>query len=112
MPKIFVSNKRRPKSDTLNSLRVQIGRPNPLGNPYKIGEDGNRKTVIAKYEMLLRQKLLVGRAFDPMTKAFWQILQDFQAGKDIIMECWCAPKPCHGDVIKKYLLEKAGVKNV
>jgi len=35
---------------------VYIGRPSPLGNPFKIGRDGTRDEVVARYrEWLWRQ---------------------------------------------------------
>ena len=69
---------------------VYIGRGSPFGNPFRIGEDGTREEVIEAYrevfyampelQALARKKLL---------------------GKDLV--CYCAPLPCHGDVIAEYL---------
>lgn len=66
---------------------VYIGRPSKWGNPYVIGRDGDRATVIAKYEnYLLNSPELLGQL-------------DELRGKDLV--CWCAPKPCHGDILVK-----------
>lgn len=57
----------------------------PFANPYRIGKDGTREEVIAKYrEWLLGQPDLL--AWLPTMK-----------GK--VLGCWCAPLPCHGDVL-------------
>lgn len=65
---------------------VYIGRPSVWGNPFKIGPDGDREAVIAKYRAwLLSQPALVERA------------QRELAGKTL--GCWCAPNACHGDVL-------------
>lgn len=64
---------------------VYIGRPSKWGNPYVIGRDGTRAEVIAKY----REYLL---GFPELYSALPEL-----RGK--ILGCWCAPGPCHGDVL-------------
>jgi len=65
---------------------VYVGRPSPFGNPFVIGRDGDRGTVIRKYRAwLLAQPALVERSRREL------------AGK--VLGCWCAPSPCHGDVL-------------
>lgn len=64
---------------------VYIGRPSKWGNPFVIGRDGTRAQVIAKY----RAHLLAS----PTLMAALPELR----GRDLV--CWCAPCPCHGDVL-------------
>ncbi len=71
---------------------VYIGRPmrgyrdEGWGNSFKIGRDGNREQVIAKYRAWISdQPELQARARRELR------------GK--ILGCWCAPLPCHGDVL-------------
>lgn len=65
---------------------VYVGRPSKWGNPFAIGKDGDRAAVIAKYrEWLGSQPELVAQARVEL------------AGKDLV--CFCAPQPCHGDVL-------------
>jgi len=65
---------------------VYIGRPSKWGNPFTIGRDGTREEVIEKYrEWLKTQPQLIEAAKREL------------AGKDLV--CFCAPKPCHGDVL-------------
>jgi len=67
---------------------VYIGRPSVWGNPFAIGRDGNRAEVIRKYEAWLRANpTLVARAKREL--------------KSKVLGCWCAPLPCHGDVLVK-----------
>ena len=63
---------------------VYIGRPSKLGNPYKIGKDGNRDTVIIKFKAYAVKFLL-------------KEIQKLK--KDDILGCWCKPEDCHGDAI-------------
>lgn len=67
---------------------VYVGRPSKWGNPFKPGRDGTREEVIQMYRkwLLLNPTLYVA-------------LRELK-GKDL--GCWCAPKPCHADVLLEY----------
>ena len=67
---------------------VYIGRGSVYGNPYVIGKHGTREEVIAKYREALEEHL-----DDPTTQEALLALD----GKDLV--CFCAPLPCHGDVL-------------
>jgi len=76
-----VLNKR---TDKIPSDAIYVGRPSKWGNPFKIGRDGNRKEVIEKYRRWIEHV---------------DFLEDISelTGKDLV--CWCAPLPCHADVL-------------
>jgi hypothetical protein len=57
----------------------------PFANPFRIGVDGDREQVIAKY-----RDYLLGR---PDLLALLPDLRGKRLG------CWCKPLPCHADVI-------------
>jgi len=64
---------------------VRIDRPSIWGNPFKIGPDGTRHQVIQKYRAwILTQPHLLARLPELRGKT---------------LGCWCAPRPCHGDVL-------------
>lgn len=65
---------------------VFIGRPSKFGNPFVIGKHGDRDTVIMKYRKYLMQRPELIQAAKAELK-----------GKSLI--CYCAPLPCHGDVL-------------
>jgi hypothetical protein len=57
----------------------------PWRNHFEIGKDGDRAEVIAKYaDWLPTQPQLIARLPELRGK---------------VLGCWCAPKPCHGDVL-------------
>jgi Domain of unknown function (DUF4326) len=78
-----VLNKR---TDKIPREAVYIGRPSFWGNPYVIGQDGDRAEVVRKYEAYL-----AGRP-DLCARAQREL-----RGRDLV--CWCAPLPCHGDAL-------------
>ena len=82
------------KRDT-EDWSVDIGRPNPLGNPFIIGPDGTREEVIRKHKILFLN-----------SERLKKIARDTCSGETL--GCYCKPKACHGDTIAEYLngLEK------
>ncbi len=58
-------------------------------NPFKIGPDGTREEVIAKYKAWLLSD-------DPNAVALRERLPELR-GK--VLCCWCHPLTCHGDVL-------------
>ena len=64
---------------------VYIGRGSKWGNPYEIGKDGTRLECIAQYRAyLLTQPSLIDDLPELANKR---------------LGCFCAPAPCHGDVL-------------
>jgi hypothetical protein len=95
---------------------VYIGRPSPLGNPFKIGEHGTRDGVIATYrEWLWRQIKLRGEVYREL-----QRLAAIAEQGDLVLICWCKERGrdvgCHGDVLKSAVMwmnsEAAGSSTV
>lgn len=84
MPRVL--NKYR---DVIPDDAVNIMRPSKWGNPFKIGRDGNRGDVIAKYAIWLRSN----------TELIEQAKQELK-GKDLV--CCCAPLGCHGHILLAY----------
>ncbi len=72
---------------------VYIGRGTPFGNPYAIGQDGDRDEVIRKYRIHFQEKLQIDKKFKGQVEAL--------RGKTL--GCHCSPLGCHGDVIVEYL---------
>ena len=80
---------------------VYVGRPTPWGNPFVIGRDGDRKTVVAKYRRWLWKRMQEGRIDRDRLAAL--------AGKDLV--CHCAPRPCHAQVLARAAKWERGRRN-
>lgn len=82
---------------------VYIGRPSKWGNPFS-HLAGNftlakfkvesRKEAVERYEVYLLENK--------------ELMDSLHELKGKTLGCWCSPKACHGDVLKKYVdrLEK------
>lgn len=95
---ITVLNKRTLSDPLPGTTRVYVGRPSPLGNPYAIGRDGDRDTVVAKYRRWLHANLETRE----VRLALHDLLASARQGA-LELVCWCAPQACHADVIRSCL---------
>jgi hypothetical protein len=79
---------------------LYVGRPTPLGNPFRLEKDDGptvRARVLELYEDWLREALGFGR--EPQLKQWRNIRRDTH------LVCSCAPLPCHADVIARVWME-------
>lgn len=67
----------------------KITRGTDWGNPFVIGEDGDRETVIEKYSKYLEMK----------DGLIHRLKSGELSGK--LLVCWCCPDGCHGDILMK-----------
>jgi formylmethanofuran dehydrogenase subunit E-like metal-binding protein len=85
-----------------------IGRPSVLGNPFKIGPDGDRLTVVMKYALWLIDEVnKEGEVLEELVR-LGEILEE--TGK-LTLLCYCAPKLCHGDVLAHGISHSVGLHN-
>lgn len=75
---------------------VYIGRPSEYGNPFLVGEKYKRGEAVKAYEAWAEKEDI----------DYPKLRSMLSRGLKIALVCFCHPKPCHGDVIKKRLHEK------
>ena len=68
-----------------NGCYVRIDRNSPYGNPYVIGDDGDRDDVCDSFEVYFGRKVKLNASVDAGNLA----------GK--VLGCWCYPERCHGN---------------
>lgn len=68
---------------------IYVGRPSLLGNPFRIGPDGTRAEVIAKYRVYAIKRMKTDEKF----------AAEIRKCKGKTISCWCVPEWCHGHVI-------------
>lgn len=97
---IRVTNKRYgigPKPDDAETI-LSIDRTNPiLGNRHhlrNVNDLVERDKVIAKHKRDLDADLASN---GPMSRELEKIAARVAAGEEICLDCWCAPRACHGD---------------
>ena len=80
-----------------------VGRPTALGNPFVARNESERDHVCDQYERWLRKKIAEK---DPAVCAALNALYKKAKAGPITLVCWCAPRRCHADSIKRVLEEK------
>ena len=70
---------------------VLIDRRTKWGNKFRIGRDGTREEVIARYRADLWQRIGVGAVK----------LEELAEMDGMWLACWCDPLPCHGHVLAR-----------
>mgnify|MGYP001574010612 FL=1 len=81
MPKVYNKHHKDAPPDA-----VYVGRPSKWGNPFVIGKDGDREKVIEEFHYYILDILEECPGY-----------LDELKGKDLV--CFCAPKPCHADIL-------------
>lgn len=78
---------------------VYIGRPSKWGNPFTHLTYGTK----AKFKVSSRLEAI--QLYENwITEGEGQyLLSDLHELKDKVLGCWCAPLPCHGDVLVKLI---------
>ncbi|OJY94393.1 MAG: hypothetical protein BGP25_05225 [Lysobacterales bacterium 63-13] len=79
---------------------VNIARPSYLGNPFIIGVHGGRDSVCDQYEQWFEDQL---RAGDVLLLGTLKRLLLLSQKQDLVLGCYCAPRRCHGETIKRFL---------
>lgn len=91
---IKIVNRRKNKDDG-----VYVGRPTPLGNPWKHGESLTREQAIANYKNWLNVQWTAGNP--KVINELNRLADMLEKDGELTLACWCAPKSCHAEVIGK-----------
>ena len=82
-------------------VRVYIGRPSVLGNPFQIGRDGDRDQVIAKFKVYLDGRI---KNNDPVMMPELRRIVALSRKHLVELACFCKPAACHGDHLREALI--------
>lgn len=93
---------------------IYIGRGSALGNPYTGSKQvsqtkatyqaKDREDAIAKYGEWLDQQ--IHQQNMDVVEQLNAIWRSVKAGETVYLVCFCKPKACHGDVIRKVIESK------
>ncbi len=103
----------------VDDIRIYIGRPGSwyratrmvnrlcnrsvLGNDHPLSDINNdrlRKESIELYKVDFDKRIKLRGNF---RRAIGQIYKAYKRGKSIKLVCFCAPRACHGDIIKSFI---------
>ena len=112
---IKVKNKHKSKPEPND---IYIGRGSALGNPFThldLSETkaeykcNSRDEAISNYESYIKNKIKEKdfKICRELNNIFLLAIK-----QDINLVCYCSPKSCHGDIIKKIIEEKLNENNL
>ena len=83
-------------------------RKSPVGNPFTMYNESERDKVCEQYESLFDQTMHDDTLDDNTVGKFRAYIQEIvnfhnQHGH-VTLACWCAPKRCHCETIKQWIL--------
>ena len=73
--------------------RAGLGFSGYFGSPYRLHKDGDRKKIVGLYRKYFHNRLATDEEFRNRVNGL----------KGARLGCYCAPKPCHADIIAAYL---------
>lgn len=99
---ILIKNLRNEKPT--QPWQVRVDRASVLGNPFVMNNESERNLVCDKYEEYFKEQCNTNREFFDEIARIYHIYHNY--GK-LELFCWCAPKRCHAETIRNFLLEKS-----
>lgn len=87
----------------------QVDRSSPLGNPFFMTNESQRDEVCDKYEEWF-YKMLEENVNQHFLEHLQEIFEAAMEGKEVALLCWCAPKRCHAETIKRFIETKVREK--
>lgn len=82
---------------------VYIGRPSVLENPFPVKTYGCDQCIALCERHLIREIQKKNPAILTLLNEIYNL---HMAGHNVNLICYCAPKACHGDLIKRLILAK------
>jgi Domain of unknown function (DUF4326) len=72
-----------------------------LGNPYVVGRHGTQEHVVILYRLWLWKQWHRGGA---VRQELERLVAKYRRDGQLTLLCWCAPLPCHADVVREAVL--------
>lgn len=82
-----------------NEVLIKVDRSTILGNPYPMTSEKYRNEVCLKYVNHFERSMEDDEKFKNAINTIINLAKT----KDIALGCWCYPKRCHAETIKKYI---------
>jgi hypothetical protein len=99
---IEIMNLRRDKPS--GPFDVRVDRSSPLGNPFLMKTEAQRDPVCDQYNEWFR-KMVIGKQNPAAVKEMDYLISILKEHGRLRLFCWCAPKRCHAEIIKRWLEE-------
>ncbi len=80
---------------------VYVGRPTPLGNPFRLLREEDRDEVVARYATWLKEQVRQGNP--AVVQTLGELYRRLKRQGTLTLVCFCAPRRCHAEIIAEHL---------
>ena len=80
---------------------IRVDRASILGNPFVLDNENDRNDVCNKYDAYFLKKIKNNNI--NFISELNRIVRMHNYHGKVRLFCWCTPKRCHADIIKKWL---------
>jgi hypothetical protein len=95
--------------DGMENIRIDRGH-SCLGNKFSFKDECYRDRCCDWYEEWLKETFI--DVWDEVSYELFRITSLLESGKDVNLQCWCSPKRCHGEAIKKIIYKYMNGRNL
>ncbi len=78
-----------------------VGRPTPLGNPFRLEREDQREKVVRRYAVWLDEQVRQGNP--AVVQTLGELYRRLKRQGTLTLVCFCAPRRCHAEVIAEKL---------
>ncbi len=97
--RVEIKNLRMERSSNV-AWEFRVDRASPIGNPFYMASEDKRDEVCDKYELYFNEQIETNSKFRQYA---YNILAALKTYHKVALYCWCAPKRCHAETIKRWL---------
>ena len=76
---------------------INVMRPSPLGNPFIVGQHGERGECVELFRKWLWKQI---KEKQPIYYTLLPLVEKHKQNEDLVLVCCCKPRACHADVLK------------
>jgi hypothetical protein len=85
-----------------SEVMIRVDRASVVGNPFYAKSEADRDAVCDKYEEYFKSQMQSNSKFQNYVNRIIEIARK----ENVALACWCAPKRCHSETIKRYVESK------
>ena len=89
------------KQKPIEPYDVKVDRSSILGNPFVMRSEMERDSVCDKYELYFKSK--IKNKSESFMIEICNLLKTYEEYGKLRLFCWCYPKRCHAETIKRYI---------
>lgn len=105
--KVVIINKYKvPANQQINA--IYMGRGSPFGNPYHVDYHG-RDGACDKFDEYMEKQLASDKPNTLKTNLYRLVEHVKKSQEPVMLMCFCAPKRCHVESIKRFIIEQIEV---